>query len=74
MLNDSYSRTQQIDFSKELISWVKQEGYSLLDANLFPKPFAAPLTVQRLLLITQMLLTFEVDRGISPWKTWAKIY
>jgi len=27
----------QIDFSKELISWVKREGFSLLDANLFPK-------------------------------------
>ncbi|CAA7259140.1 unnamed protein product [Cyclocybe aegerita] len=27
-----------IDFSKELITWVKKEGYSLLDANLYPKP------------------------------------
>lgn len=28
----------QIDFSKGLIEWVKADGYSLLDANLFPKP------------------------------------
>ncbi|KAJ8076512.1 Histone deacetylase hda1 [Marasmius tenuissimus] len=27
-----------VDFSKELISWIKEEGYSLLDVNLFPKP------------------------------------
>ncbi|KAK7053323.1 Histone deacetylase hda1 [Paramarasmius palmivorus] len=31
-----------IDFSKELITWVKKEGYSLLDVNVFPKPIAAP--------------------------------
>lgn len=35
----------QIDFSKELIAWVKNEGFSLLDANLFPKPAVVPLTV-----------------------------
>ncbi|KAJ7579149.1 histone deacetylase complex protein [Mycena floridula] len=28
----------QIDFSKELIAWVTQEKYSLLDVNLCPKP------------------------------------
>jgi len=33
-----------IDFSKELIAWVKAEKYSLLDVNLFPKPFAKPLS------------------------------
>ncbi|KAL0573198.1 Histone deacetylase hda1 [Marasmius crinis-equi] len=27
-----------IDFSKELIVWVKEAGYSLLDINIFPKP------------------------------------
>ncbi|KAF8161152.1 histone deacetylase complex protein [Crassisporium funariophilum] len=31
-------RSYLIDFSKELIAWVKNQGYSLLDANLFPKP------------------------------------
>ncbi|TFK44766.1 histone deacetylase complex protein [Crucibulum laeve] len=31
-------RSYLIDFSKKLISWVKDEGFSLLDANLFPKP------------------------------------
>ncbi|KAF8806401.1 histone deacetylase complex protein [Phlegmacium glaucopus] len=30
-------RSYLIDFSKELIAWVKKEGFSLLDANLFPK-------------------------------------
>ncbi|KAF7361827.1 Histone deacetylase clr3 [Mycena venus] len=31
-------RSYLIDFSKELVHWVKTEGYSLLDVNLFPKP------------------------------------
>lgn len=31
----------QIDFSKQLVGWVKSEGYSLLDANLYPKPAVA---------------------------------
>ncbi|KAH7913895.1 histone deacetylase clr3 [Hygrophoropsis aurantiaca] len=29
-----------IDFSKELIGWIHSEHYSLLDINLFPRPFA----------------------------------
>lgn len=29
----------EIDFSKELIAWVKTESYALLDVNLFPRPF-----------------------------------
>lgn len=29
----------QLDFSKQLIGWVKEEGYALLDVNLYPKPF-----------------------------------
>lgn len=32
-----------IDFSKELISWVRKEKYALLDVNVFPRPFASPL-------------------------------
>ncbi|KAF9462480.1 histone deacetylase clr3 [Collybia nuda] len=31
-------RSYLIDFSKQLVAWVRKEGYSLLDANLFPKP------------------------------------
>ncbi|KAF9475778.1 histone deacetylase complex protein [Pholiota conissans] len=31
-------RSYLIDFSKQLVSWIKEEGYSLLDANLYPKP------------------------------------
>lgn len=31
----------KIDFSKELIGWVKDESYALLDVNLFPRPFVA---------------------------------
>ncbi|KXN85388.1 Histone deacetylase clr3 [Leucoagaricus sp. SymC.cos] len=31
-------RSYLIDFSKSLVEWVKTAGYSLLDANLFPKP------------------------------------
>lgn len=30
----------QIDFSKDLIAWVKSEKYALVDVNLFPRPFA----------------------------------
>ncbi|KAF5321404.1 hypothetical protein D9619_001742 [Psilocybe cf. subviscida] len=30
-------RSYLIDFSRELIQWVKGEGYSLLDVNLYPK-------------------------------------
>ncbi|KII92267.1 hypothetical protein PLICRDRAFT_172376 [Plicaturopsis crispa FD-325 SS-3] len=29
-----------VDFSKRLIEWVTEEGHSLLDVNLFPRPFA----------------------------------
>jgi len=36
-------RSYLIDLSKELITWVKSEGFSLLDANLFPKPTDVPL-------------------------------
>ncbi|TFK75379.1 histone deacetylase complex protein [Pluteus cervinus] len=40
---DVYSeRSYLIDFSKELITWIKSAGYSLLDANLFPKPIIKP--------------------------------
>ncbi|KAF7315593.1 hypothetical protein MIND_00074700 [Mycena indigotica] len=31
-------RSYLIDFSKELINWAQAEGFSVLDANLFPKP------------------------------------
>ncbi|KAJ7072273.1 histone deacetylase clr3 [Mycena amicta] len=31
-------RSYLIDFSKELIVWAQAEGFSVLDANLFPKP------------------------------------
>ncbi|KAJ7770150.1 histone deacetylase complex protein [Mycena maculata] len=35
-------RSYLIDFSKELVDWVKTDGYSLLDVNLFPKPSDEP--------------------------------
>ncbi|KAF8210352.1 hypothetical protein K438DRAFT_1959631 [Mycena galopus ATCC 62051] len=35
-------RSYLIDVSKELVNWVKTEGYSLLDVNLFPKPTDQP--------------------------------
>ncbi|KAG5353769.1 hypothetical protein C0989_002552 [Termitomyces sp. Mn162] len=37
-LNVEMERSYLLDFSKELLTWVKREGFSLLDANLFPKP------------------------------------
>ncbi|KAF8070511.1 histone deacetylase complex protein [Lyophyllum atratum] len=36
--NVELERSYLLDFSKELVAWIKKEGYSLLDANLFPKP------------------------------------
>jgi len=36
-------RSYLIDFSKELVAWVNRDGYSLLDANLYPKPSDTPL-------------------------------
>jgi hypothetical protein len=30
----------KVDFSKDLISWINGENYSLLDINMFPRPFA----------------------------------
>ncbi|KAG7094672.1 hypothetical protein E1B28_005492 [Marasmius oreades] len=36
-----------LDFSKEMVAWVKSEGYSLLDINLFPKPTLAVTTSKR---------------------------
>ncbi|THV08047.1 histone deacetylase clr3 [Dendrothele bispora CBS 962.96] len=35
-------RSYLIDFSKDLIGWIKSEGYALLDINLYPKP--VPMT------------------------------
>jgi len=35
----------KIDFSKDLITWVKNSGYSLVDVNLYPKPSDLPLPV-----------------------------
>ncbi|KAG6820251.1 hypothetical protein H0H93_003415 [Arthromyces matolae] len=46
-LNVEMERSYLLDFSKQLVSWVKKEGYSLLDANLFPKPASNILLVQR---------------------------
>ncbi|KAG6903029.1 hypothetical protein C0995_007462 [Termitomyces sp. Mi166 len=37
-LNVEMERSYLLDFSKELLTWVKKEHFSLLDANLFPKP------------------------------------
>ncbi|KAJ7287455.1 histone deacetylase complex protein [Mycena rebaudengoi] len=35
-------RSYLIDFSKDLVAWVKAEGYALLDINLFPHPLELP--------------------------------
>ncbi|KAG6832626.1 hypothetical protein H0H92_014462 [Tricholoma furcatifolium] len=43
-LNVEMERSYLLDFSKELVSWVKNKKYSLLDANLFPKP--VPITTR----------------------------
>ncbi|KDR75830.1 hypothetical protein GALMADRAFT_97752 [Galerina marginata CBS 339.88] len=38
MCDVQLERSHLIDFSKELLGWIRTEGYSLLDANLYPKP------------------------------------
>ncbi|KAJ3559715.1 hypothetical protein NM688_g166 [Phlebia brevispora] len=38
--NVKLEHSYMVDFSKELISWVKKCKYALLDVNVFPKPFA----------------------------------
>ena len=45
-----------------LVTWVKKEGYALLDANLYPKPSQAPVTVgsqSRLFLHEVIVLLLE---------------
>ncbi|KAJ3748805.1 histone deacetylase complex protein [Lentinula detonsa] len=34
-------RSYLLDFTKELMRWINEEGYALLDVNLYPKPFAS---------------------------------
>ncbi|KAG9316543.1 histone deacetylase clr3 [Chiua virens] len=41
MCNVSMEHSYLIDFSKDLIAWVKGEEYALADVNLFPRPFPA---------------------------------
>ncbi|KAF8633266.1 hypothetical protein AX17_004442 [Amanita inopinata Kibby_2008] len=41
--NVEMERSYLLDTSKELINWVKKEGYGLLDINLYPKPVTSPL-------------------------------
>ncbi|KAG7449601.1 histone deacetylase clr3 [Guyanagaster necrorhizus] len=42
--NLDLERSYLVDFSKELISWVKAAaGHCLLDVNLYPKPLIAPM-------------------------------
>lgn len=33
-----YQAPEQIDVSKQLVRWIQQEHYGLLDVNLFPRP------------------------------------
>lgn len=40
-------RSYLLDFSKALITWIKAKDYSLLDVNLFPKPFSTMTTRAR---------------------------
>lgn len=48
----THADMSQIDFSKELISWVTKEKYALLDVNVFPRPFASPLPVRMLMIMS----------------------
>ncbi|KAK0461024.1 uncharacterized protein EV420DRAFT_1640527 [Desarmillaria tabescens] len=41
--NLDLERSYLVDFSKELISWIKSAGHSLLDVNLYPRPLVAPV-------------------------------
>ncbi|KAK0473129.1 hypothetical protein EDD18DRAFT_1227323 [Armillaria luteobubalina] len=40
--NLDLERSYLVDFSRELISWIKEAGHCLLDVNLYPRPLVAP--------------------------------
>lgn len=36
----------QVDVSKSIIPWITNQGYALLDVNLYPKPFLSKLNMK----------------------------
>jgi len=61
----------QIDFSKELVAWVRKEGYALLDANLYPKPSTSIQLVSG--VYTYCILALINSSDINLSKTLAEI-
>ena len=51
---------RKIDFSKELITWVKKSGYALLDVNVFPKPFATSKVTTSVLTCVRPLILLQL--------------
>lgn len=56
----------QIDFSKDLIAWVKSENYALVDINLFPRPFAASALPTSLVRFTRWYSTELMSSLVAP--------
>ena len=50
----------QVDFSKQLIGWVKEQKYALLDVNVYPKAFQTS-TVSTVSYSTARYLTPHLD-------------
>ena len=61
----------QIDFSKDLIAWVKSENYALVDINLFPRPFATSALPTLLVRSTRRYST-ELNLSFTATKSCRK--
>ncbi|KAK7034373.1 hypothetical protein R3P38DRAFT_2772440 [Favolaschia claudopus] len=59
-------RANLIEFSKDLVTWVKAEGYSLLDINLFPKPNGSILRpkTKSMRALRQEVITYVWDNYV----------
>ena len=64
---------EKVDFSKDLICWVKAENYSLLDINMFPRPFANGNSVSphRIAHLDVLTITFHSDP--KPRMSWPEM-
>jgi len=55
-----------IDFSNDLINWVRKEKYALVDVNMYPKPFApAPARRKQPEAFSRNLITYVWDNYIQ---------
>ncbi|KAK7026903.1 histone deacetylase complex protein [Favolaschia claudopus] len=66
MRDAQLERANLIEFSKDLVTWVKAEGYSLLDVNLFPKPNGSILRpkTKSIRALRQEVITYVWDNYV----------